>query len=496
MSRVRRAFLMASVEQYLALMLNFALVPVLSRLLTPAEIGLAVVCLGICVIVFSFREFVTAEFLIQRDMVTGDDVSTSATALLCVTAALAILLLAAAPALARFYGEPGLPGFIHVMACAAMIETVALPTIALMRREMRFGRLAGIRILGLSCMVCTTIALAWLGYGFMSYAWGNLAAAVASALLAATLSPATFRFTPSLRAWWTVVEFGRYRGAAGLVDRAHEAVPQLVLGRFMPMAMVGLYNRTNTLCSIPDRMLLAAIFAIAFPALAERVREGREIDGAYLRAISLITVFYWPALLAMALLAHPLVMLLLGQAWLEVVPLVRIVALASTFFFPVILTVPVLMALGRNRDAFAANLISRAFAATVLCSMSPFGITAMASGQFIAIPFQMAVSLLFVRRAVRFAWRDFLGVVAGSAAVCAATLAGPLAIVAIFYRRLDFALVDTFPIVVAAGIGWLAAVFVTAHPARSEIARLWRSLAPSLSRAELGDAAREGAGPT
>src|SRR5690606_23495152 len=116
-------------------------------------------------------------------------------------------------------------------------------------------------------------------------------------------------------------------------------------------------------CAIPDRMLLAAIFAIAFPTLAERVREGRDVKNAYLRAISLITVFYWPALLIMALLAHPLVMLLLGDGWLAVVPLVRIVAVASIFFFPVILTVPLLMAVGRNRQAFAANLMSRAFAA-------------------------------------------------------------------------------------------------------------------------------------
>jgi O-antigen/teichoic acid export membrane protein len=480
MTRVRRAFLMASVEQYLALMLNFAMVPVLSRLLEPAEIGIAVVGLGICVIVFSFREFVTAEFLIQRETVAREDIWTSATLLLLATAGLAAVLIAAAPALSGFYAQPGLPHFIWIMACAAVVEVAALPTMAVLRRKMEFGRLACIRILGLCCMVATTITLAWLDFGFMSYAWGNLCAAAASVLLTALLSPATFRARPSLRSWRAVVEFGRYRGAAGLVDRIYDAIPQLVLGRFMPMAMVGLYNRANTLCAIPDRMLLAAIFAIAFPALAERVREGRDVRGAYLRAISLITVFYWPSLLLMGLLAHPLVMLLLGDNWLAVVPLVRIVAVASTFFFPVILTVPLLMAVGRNRQAFAANLTSRAFAAAVLCSASPFGITVMASSQFVAIPFQMIVAIAFVRGAVRFDWRDFFGVLARSAAVCAIALVAPLAIVVLFYKRLDLSPVETCAILAAAGIGWLAGVFVTRHPARDEVTRAWQWLTSRL----------------
>ena len=79
MSKIRSALALASLEQYLTLLVGFATVAALSRLLTPAEIGFAVVGTGLSTIVFSFREFSTTEFLIQKGALDEKDVRTSFT---------------------------------------------------------------------------------------------------------------------------------------------------------------------------------------------------------------------------------------------------------------------------------------------------------------------------------------------------------------------------------------------------------------------------------
>lgn len=183
MNRVRRAFVMASVEQYLSLVVNFILVATLSRLLTPSEIGIAVIGLGVCVITFSLREFVTAEFLVQRPVVLAAEVQTSGTVLLCACTVLGACLLLAAPLLSRFYGEEGLQLFLTVMIMATLIETVSYPAIALLHRDLDFGNTARIRVAAILAMAVTTIGLAAMGVGFMSYAWGNLVAACATTLM-------------------------------------------------------------------------------------------------------------------------------------------------------------------------------------------------------------------------------------------------------------------------------------------------------------------------
>ncbi|WP_274425393.1 oligosaccharide flippase family protein [Chelativorans sp. YIM 93263] len=472
MSRVRRAFLMASLEQYLTLAINFLMVAVLSRMLSPAAIGVAVLGMGISVIIFSLREFVTPEFLIQRTRVEREDVRTALTILLGVHIVLATLLFVLSPVVARYYGELGLRHFLPVMIAAASVEMTSFPAVALLRRDMNFGAIARIRAISLTVMALTTIGLAAFGFSFMSYAWGTLAASSTTACLALIARRDAYDMRPSLASWRMVYEFGRFRGAASFVDRAHDMLPQVVLGRFMPAAAVGIYNRTNAVCAIPDRVFLGAIFAMAFPALAAEVREGRLVQGHYLRAIGYITALYWPALILLAILAHPVVNFILGHSWAEAVPLVRIMALASLFFFPVILTHPILMALGLNREAFYSTAVSRALSVVILCAASPMGLTAMAASQFLAIPLQMFVSFKYVKKHVDFRWSELFHVLWMSAVPTAGATAAALAVVGLSGFRFDLSFAEACLAGVAAGMGWLAGAVLVRHPVLDEIRRV------------------------
>ena len=144
--------------------------------------------------------------------------------------------------------------------------------------------------------------------------------------------------------------FGGYNGASFVINQAYQTLPQLVLGHLLPHSAVGLYNRATTVSDMPDRIVLTSVFSVAFPALVVEVREGRSLKEAYLRALGYITVFYWPALILLALLAHPVISLLLGMQWLSVIPLLQVMAIAGLAWFPVILTSPVLLAVGANQD--------------------------------------------------------------------------------------------------------------------------------------------------
>ena len=145
-----------------------------------------------------------------------------------------------------------------------------------------------------------------------------------------------------------------------MINRTYEALPQLVLGHVLPPSAVGLYNRATLVSDIPDKIVLASASSVAFPALAAETRQGRSLKDPYLRALGYITVFFWPALVLLAILAYPAVLLLLGDQWLSVIPLLQVMALAGLAWFPVMLTTPVLMAVGANRDRVLAVLVTRA----------------------------------------------------------------------------------------------------------------------------------------
>jgi O-antigen/teichoic acid export membrane protein len=474
MSRVRRAFLMSSFEQYLALLINFGMMATLARLLDPGMIGIAVVGMGLSAAIFSLREFVTPDFLIQRETVTQDDIRTAFTVVIAFSIILATALFLAAPLLARFYGEPGLTPFLGVALTAALVETSALPSIALMRRDMTFGIIAQIRVSSSVMTALVTVSLAWLGHGYMCYAWGMLVGSMTTVALVFVTRPEPKNCLPSLAIWRDIVEFGRFRGATSFAEKAYETIPQLLLGRMMPMASVAFYNRANAICGIPDRFILSSVFAVAFPALAEQVREGHDVKASYLRLLSYISVVYWPALVVLAITADAVVRIILGEDWTQVVPLVRILSIAGIFWFPVIPTNPLLLAMGKNRDAFVASLLARSVAATILCSASLFGIVAMAASQFLALPFQMAVALCFARKYVAFTWRELIDAIWPSAIVTLCAGAGPLAVVAgDGVERLSLAGFCLSGVLAATG--GVTGLVLTGHPFLAEVTGLLRA---------------------
>ena len=466
---VRRALAMATGEQYFRLAISFASIAAVSRLLTPTEIGVSVIGTGIMAIALGLREFATSDFLIQRREVERDDVRASFTVLLLLTALVTAAMFVLAPSFAAFYGEEGLGQFLRISAIAGLIEALSLPIRGLLRRDMAFGALALINSASAAVTAVAAILLALAGFSYMSFAWAVIAAAVTTTVLSFYFRPDLSMFRPVFRSWGNVLIFGGYNGASYLINRIYVAMPQLVLGHMLPHSAVGLYNRACVVSDIPDKVVLTSVFNIAFPALAAEVRKGGSLKESYLRALGYITVFYWPALVLLVPLAYPVVRLLLGQQWLSVVPLLQVLAVAGLAWFPVILTSPVLLAIGANRDRVMADFVGRSVSAVVLCSAAYFGIMAMAASKLVTLPFQMVVSLRFVRRHIAFGWTEVWGALWKSAVATVASAVGPAGVVALSDSGFDLSISATAVAVILAMTGWLAGVVVTQHPVLLEI---------------------------
>jgi O-antigen/teichoic acid export membrane protein len=314
--------------------------------------------------------------------------------------------------------------------------------------------------------------LALAGFSYMSVAWAMVAAAVTTTFLSFYCRPDPSILRPAFKSWGSVLRFGGYNGASFVINQTYAALPQLVLGHMLPHSAVGLYNRAQMVSDIPDRIVLTGAFSVAFPAFAVEVRDGRGLKEPYLRALGLITAVYWPALVMLALLAHPVVSVILGRQWVEVVPLLQVMAIAGLAWFPVMLTSPVLLAVGANRDRVMADLIGRSVSAVVLCSAAWFGIMAMAASKLVTLPFQMVLSLWFVRRHLVFSGPELSAALWRSAVVTAGTALGPLGVLALSGQAFAPSFSATAIAVALAAAGWLAAVLVTRHPVLLELRRV------------------------
>ena len=475
-------------EQYIRLAAQFALLAAISRILTPSEIGLSVIGVGIMLVVLGLREFATADFLIKRAEIVRDEVRAAFTVQLALTCVLTLAIYWAAPWFGRFYGEDGLTQFLRIAVLAAPIEALTLPLRGLLRRELSFGPLAVINVSGVAATSVATIGFALIGFSYLSIAWGTVFGAIATSAVALALRPDLATFRPTMRCWSSVLTFGGYNGASFAINRIYETLPQLVLGHVMPHAAVAVYNRASIVSDVPDKLILNSALPVAFPAFTAHLRQDSSLKSAFLRVLALGSVVYWPAHIGLIVLAAPIVRLLLGQQWLEVVPLLQVMAIAGLAWLPVVLAAPILLAVGANRDRTAADLACRGVSAVILCSAAPFGIMAMAVSKLVTLPFQMVVALFFIRRHVPFLWHDLWLAIRKSVVVSITSALGPTLVLARFGEGTGLSLPETAVAVLLGLAGWLAGVFLTRHPVVEELGRAWTAGRAGLARSRLAGA--------
>jgi hypothetical protein len=89
---------------------------------------------------------------------------------ICLAAALIVM----GPYLASFYGEAALERYLDIAAWQLVAGAFYVPIGAMLQRDMAFGKLAIVEIVITAAGAAMTIALAWYGFGALSFAWSGL----------------------------------------------------------------------------------------------------------------------------------------------------------------------------------------------------------------------------------------------------------------------------------------------------------------------------------
>lgn len=466
---IRRSLAFSFLEKYASTAINLGSTLVLARLLAPEEIGVFSVGAAVVGVMHALRDFGVTNYLIQERAVDQAKIRTAFTATLALSWFFAGVLFLASGWAARFYGEPGVREVVLVMAANFVLIPFGSPILALMRRELQFGRLAAIQLASTAVNATVSILLAALGHGFMSLAWASLAGVATTSGLAFLARPRAFLIRPGLQEWRSVLSFGAYATGNALIGDIRLTAPDLILGRMLGFEAVGLYSRAIGLLSIFSKLIFQGLQPVLLPVLAEKVRRGEDLRETYLKAMEYVTVLYWPFLLFLALMAQPIVHLLLGDQWLDVAPLVRILCLSSAMAFPAFLTQPLLMSLGRIRDTLTLNLIILPVALLMLFMGSLHSLTVVALLSYPTALLSLVTTMIVVRRYVRFSLAELARRTGRSALVTAVAALAPAAAIAAAGWRLDLP-IPLF-LLSAAGFAllWAAALFLLRHPFAAEL---------------------------
>lgn len=474
--QVRRSVLFSSADKFFGAFVKFATLIVTARLLTPAEVGVAVLGMAVLGLASAIREFGGASYLIQVDEPTPARVQTVFTAQMAFTLPLALICILISGFAASFYHAPGLDHYLWVTAACFMLGPFSSSIYALMRRRMEFGPIALINIVTALSGAVATIGFAATGFGFMSFAWATLASGVVNLAFCLHWRPSFPIYRFAFHEWRNVFAFGAVDSVRNILYYLLDNIPLMVFGRTLGAENVGLYQRAISLSAMPSTTLLAGVAPVMLPAFANHAREKRELGQSYLQSLELTTVLLWPSTVFILIMAQPIVMILLGAQWTALVPLVQIIAAAYLIWFPVYSTNPVLIAAGGIRDTLWLALITIPLMVLVQSFASIWGVHAAVLSLFITVPWYVFWAVFMVKRRAPFKWRELGAVLGRNAVVSAITAIGPGLVFLASGGAYAVSILGGVIAGVLAGIGWLAGLWLMRHPMLNELQRAWAAV--------------------
>jgi O-antigen/teichoic acid export membrane protein len=477
---IRRSIALSYLDKYLGLGIGVIYTMVLSRVLTPEQIGvysMAAVCVALAGTV---RDLGAGSYVVREPELTPIRIRSAFGVALTIGFSLAVFVALASFPLATFYGEPGVGHVLHVLALNFLIVPFGSITQAILTREMRFGSLAAINVAHTLTLSCVGIALALAGFGYMSLAIGAVAASLISAFMAGIFRPKGMPWLPSFAEFRRVASFGGQTSASMLVGELGDGAPDLMTGRLLGLEAAGLYSRSNTFVSLYQRAVLRALWPVTFALLSQTNRDGQDVGAALQKITMLVTGIAWPGLLFMAVMAEPLVSVLFGDQWQRAVDPARLMCLAAFASALFAFGWQALTVVAALRAHLALSVFSLAAKVTAVAIGYRWGLIGISAGLLASSIVLCCVVLAVSSRYTGASIKGWLKIVVRSGTVALVT-ALP-ALLSLLIPGISSAphLLHLALAVLASGLAFLGISFATCHPVAEELASLARKLQQKL----------------
>lgn len=392
--------------------LQFAVVlPILARVLPPAEFGLVGMAMAFVTFFTMFNDMGISAALVRAKAPSRGFWSSAFWINLGLGSALTALTYFSAPAIAAFYGQPMVEPLTRALAFILLMHCLFLVPMAWLQREFKFRTIAAI---DLTATLLSAVAAVWMaveGYGVWSLVAQQLVQFGVKMVGGLAFQRAPLGLAWDAREIIEVLPFSLRLTGTGFIGFINRQTDNILIGKFLGAEALGFYGRAYQVMLVPVNSLsLGAGFAL-YPAMASLQSEMSRFSALYLRALGLIAAVTLPMMTGLAMVADPFVALVFGPGWEPVVPVLAALSFAGIVQAVIGITNVMWKALGQSEVLLHWAIIRMfgfvgAFAYGVWTgSIAVLALSYLAVNLVLFLPFQM----LALHR-VGIATKDFIAV--------------------------------------------------------------------------------------
>jgi O-antigen/teichoic acid export membrane protein len=381
---------------------------ILARMLSKDDFGLVAIAVVAINYLSVVKDLGLGMALIQRQGDIDRATNTVFTLNIILGVILSAIVIPISPLFADYFNNPMVVPVLQWLGVSFFIHSIGSVHVVLLLREMNYRRKM-VPDLGSSLIKSVvSIGMAYAGYGVWSLVVGQLVGAASSVILVWVILPWRPRLELDRGIASTLFKFGFSIIGGDLLNISIDNLGAIVIGRIFGAVQLGVYTLAYRL---PEMLLIGNLWIMAnvtFPAFSSIQHRPDELRRGFLASVRLVQLVAVPICFGMVIAADPIVRVLFGEQWLDVIPVLRVLAIYTLMYSIAYHIGDVYKAIGRPYILMWLAILTLALITPALLIGSRYGLVGVAWGYVIAMVIDRVVGVFVASRYIKTSMLDIL----------------------------------------------------------------------------------------
>lgn len=232
-----------------------------------------------------------------------------------------------------YYDNDNLSELIKLASFIILINSFAIVQNAKLIRELKFKTKSIINTISILLGSIIGIIMAKIGYGAVSIISVQLLYYLINSILLWLFVYRLKSFVFNKVAFKEMYSFGMNTTLVSIINTTFDNINNIIIGKFFSIQLVGIFYQAKKVQAVPGSAINVITQGVIYSTLAKLQSSRRKFNilfnniyMIFISVISLITIVLF-------LFADNIIVILLGDNWLESVAFMRILSIASFFYF-------------------------------------------------------------------------------------------------------------------------------------------------------------------
>ena len=358
-------------------LLNLIIGIFLARLLSPGEYGIVGVLAIFTLIAGNLQDSGFGVALVNIKDIKHNDYNSVFWFNVGVSLLLYVVLFFSAPLIASFFRQPCLLSLSRFIFLGFIFSAISIVPNAVLTRALRVKEKAIVSLLALLISGSVAVIMAFKGFSYWSLATQqvlyNVVICVGRYYCARWMPSLHVDFAPVKR----MFSFSYKVLITAILTTVNNNVLTVIFGRLFPAQAVGNYYQAYKWNTMANQLVSNTLSQVAQPVLTRINDDAGRQRRVFAKMLRFTAFLAFPAMFGLALVAPQLILITIGDKWVDCIPLLQILCLSGAFIPFYTLYQNLFLSLGKSDTFMWLSISQIAIILLTVFVCRPLGITAM-----------------------------------------------------------------------------------------------------------------------